>query len=113
MVEIQILPFKMVTAILAGISIALENVVAREFDFLLREPVKDEQHDHSRDANLKGNRSNEFLAAAFLGQAFPLGKIKCVKRSVGGFENDLRASFKQQGQSSPGCANVDGLPQPV
>src|SRR5207249_9943805 len=52
MIEIQITSLKNLAAILAGIFVALENIVTGKFHFLFRETIEKEQHDHARDANL-------------------------------------------------------------
>ena len=51
-VKIQIAPIESVTTVLAGILIALENVMPRKFHFLLRKPIEKEQHNHARHTNL-------------------------------------------------------------
>ena len=40
MVEIQILPFKFLAAILAGVAVALEDIVPGEFDFFFGQPIE-------------------------------------------------------------------------
>src|SRR5205085_6883904 len=44
-IEIQIIAIKSDAAVLTGVLVALEHVVARELYFLLRKPVEKEQHD--------------------------------------------------------------------
>ena len=51
-IEIQFAAIKNVAAILAGVLVALENVVAREFHFLLRQTIEEQEHDDARDADL-------------------------------------------------------------
>jgi hypothetical protein len=43
MIQIQIAAIERLSTVLAGISVALEDIVTREFDFLLREPIKQQQ----------------------------------------------------------------------
>jgi hypothetical protein len=53
MIQIKIAPVKKVAAILAGVLVALEYVVPREFYFLFREPIENQQHDHPRDPDFE------------------------------------------------------------
>ena len=52
-IEIQIIAIKRLTAILAHVLVAFENIVAREFDFLFRHPIEHHQQDDARNANAK------------------------------------------------------------
>ena len=47
-IEIQVLPIKQMSAVLAGVAIAFEDIMARELHFLLRHVVIREQQDHAR-----------------------------------------------------------------
>jgi len=53
MVQIKIAPVKEVAAILAGVLVALEYVVAREFNFLFGKPIEHQQHNHPRNSDLE------------------------------------------------------------
>ncbi|MEY2540017.1 MAG: hypothetical protein QOG67_3757 [Verrucomicrobiota bacterium] len=52
MIKIQLIPIENMAAILARILVALENIVPSELHFLLRQPVKQQQNDDARHANL-------------------------------------------------------------
>lgn len=52
-IEIQVFAIKSFAAVLAGVFVALENVVTREFDLFLRHVVIDHQEDDARDPNAK------------------------------------------------------------
>ena len=52
-IEIQVLALKNLAAVLAGVPVPLENIVPREFDFLLGESIKDDEQDHPWDADLE------------------------------------------------------------
>ncbi len=54
-VQVQILAFEDTPAILAGVLIALKNIVAGELDFLLGKAVINQEQDDARDADAKGN----------------------------------------------------------
>ncbi len=75
MIEIQFRSIKDLTAVLAGIFVALENVVARELYFLLRQPIEKEQDDHSRDANFPRDGRNDFVLRRGCGKITPAGEI--------------------------------------
>src|SRR6185295_5794586 len=50
-IEIQVFAVEFYAAILASVLVALENVVAREFDLFLGQAVEERQQNHSRHAN--------------------------------------------------------------
>ena len=52
-IQIELAAIEEFAAILAGVLVSLENIVASEFYFLFRKPIEHKQHDHSRDADLK------------------------------------------------------------
>ena len=60
-IEIQIVAIKSHAAVLAGILVALENIVARKLHFLLRKPIEKEEHDHARHADLPRDRLDELV----------------------------------------------------
>ena len=51
MIEIQLVPFKHLSAVLAGISVALENVVPRKFHFLFWKSLEKQEHNDPRNAD--------------------------------------------------------------
>ena len=53
MIQIQIPPFKHTSAILAGISIPLENIMTGKLDLLLRQSVEKAQQNDSGNADTK------------------------------------------------------------
>jgi len=59
-VQVQVFAVGYLSAVLAGVFVSLKNVVAGEFDFLLRQAIEQDEQDHARDANPKGNRGNAF-----------------------------------------------------
>ena len=100
-------------AVLAGVLVPLENVVARELDFLLRQPVVDEQQDDARHADAEGNGADRFRVRLLLGEVAPFVEIKGLERAVVAVEHDLGVALEQQRQRAAGGADVDRLPQPV
>src|SRR5437870_11676441 len=61
MIEIQVISLKNLAAILAGIFVALESIVARRLHFLCRWTVEKEQHAHARVANLPRDSRHHLL----------------------------------------------------
>ena len=52
-IEIEILAIKYFTAILAGVLVALENIMAGELNFLFRQMIKNTKENHARNADAK------------------------------------------------------------
>ena len=52
-VQVQVLPIKHPSAILASVLISLEYVVASEFHFFLRQSIKEQQQNHPWNSNLE------------------------------------------------------------
>jgi len=112
-IQIQILAVESAPAVLAGVFVALENVVARELDFLLGQPVVDQQQDDTRHTDPERNGMNGFLAWRGLGKVPPFLKVERAERTVTVAQHGLGVTLEQQGQGAPGGADVDRLPQPV
>ena len=55
MIQIEFASIEKLTAVLAGVLVALEHIMARKFYFLFRKPIEHQEYDHSRDTNLKRN----------------------------------------------------------
>ncbi len=112
-VEVQIFPVKNVAAILAGVFVALKNVVAREFHFLLRHPVIHEEQDDARQADAEGHGGDGFILGCGFGNVPPFLKIERAKRAVGIFHHHLGLALKEKRECTAGGADVDRLPEPV
>lgn len=112
-IEIQIVPVEMAAAVLTKIFVALKNVMARELDFLFRQPVVNEEQNNSRHADAKRNCVNGFFARRVFGNVAPFLKVERAERSVVAVEDDVRLALKQKCEGAPGGADVDRLPQPV
>ena len=54
-IQIELASIEKLAAVLAGVFVALEDIVARKFYFLFRKPVEHQKYDHARDTNLKRN----------------------------------------------------------
>ena len=60
-IEVEFAAVENVAAVLAGVLVALEHVVAGKLYFLFRKPIEDQQHDHPRDTNLERNSRDHFV----------------------------------------------------
>ena len=74
-IQIEVTPVENLAAILAGVLVPLEYVVACEFDLFLWKPVEHEQHDHPRDTNLERNRGDRFMVRRARRQIAPAFEI--------------------------------------
>ena len=109
-VEIQILSVENLAAILAGVFIALKNVVPGEFHFFFRQPVIHKQQNNSRHADAERNRVNGFIVWRISGKITPFGKIERAERTVRVFGDDLCLALKEKRERAAGRANIDSLP---
>ena len=57
-IQIEFATIENLAAVLAGVLVALEHVVASKFHFLLRKPIEHKQHDHPRNLDLERNGCN-------------------------------------------------------
>ena len=112
-VEIQVFAVANAATVLAGVLVALENVVPGEFDFLFRQAVEGEQENHLGNAYLEGNGLDAFGLRFGLGQVMPVAEIKGLERAICAVQNGLGVSLEEQGKGTAGGANVHGLPQTV
>jgi len=112
-VQIQILAVEHAPAVLAGVLVALKNVVARELDLLFRQPVVGEQQDDARDADAEGNGVDGFLVRRVPGQVAPFLEAEGAERTVVRIDHHLRLALEKERQSATGGADVDRLPQPI
>ena len=112
-IQIQILAVENPAAILAGVFIALKNIVARELDFLFRQPVEHHQQNHPRNADAKRNGLNRFRMRLLPGEVVPLAETISLERAVAAAEHSLRVPLKQKRQR-PACgADIDRLPEAI
>jgi hypothetical protein len=113
MVEVQITALKDSPAVLAGISIALENVVPGELDFLFWEPIEKAQEDNAWHTYLKRHRMDAVRVRLLSGKIAPLREAKCLKVAALAVTDDLGMPFEQESQGSSDSANIDRLPEAV
>ena len=112
-VEIQIIAIKNLTAILACILVALEDVVTRELYFLFRQPIEKEQNDHARHANLPRDRRDHLVFRRGRGKIAPA--LKIVRHEIIGFirRNNMGMACVNQRKRAPGRADIHRLPEAV
>ena len=113
MIEIQVVPLKNLAAVLAGVLVALENIVPREFHFLFRQPIEEEQHDHTRHPNLPRNRGDDFVIGRGGGEVAPTVEImrQEIVFVIGG--NHVGMARVNERERAPRRADVDRLPEAI
>jgi len=112
-IEIQVVPLKNLPAVLAGVLIALENIMPRKFHFLFRQPIKKEQHDHTRHPNLPRNRRDDFVIGRGGGEVAPTIEVmgQEVVFVIGG--NHVSMARVNERERTPRRADVDRLPEAI
>ena len=112
-VEVQIFPFEDLPTVLAGVLVALENIVARKLDLLLGHSVEKHQNDYARNADAEGDGMDALRMGLCLGNIVPFLEIVGLKGAVFGVQDDLSMTFEEQSESPASGANIHRLPQPV
>ena len=112
-IQIQILPLKSLSAILADVFVALENVVPGELDLFLRKTVVKHEQNHTWHANSERYGVNAFRMRFLLGKVVPRTEIISLKGAVIPVENNLRVALEQKRQGTLCGADVDCLPQAI
>lgn len=112
-VKIQVAPIEHLAAILAGVVVAFEDIVAREFHFLLRHPVEEAEQDDARHADPERNGMDAFRVRLLIRKIVPLRKVVGLEGPIGVVEDHLRVPFEEEREGAPGGADVDRLPKPV
>jgi hypothetical protein len=112
-VKIEVFAVTNAATVLAGVLVALENIMPGEFDFLLGQAVKSEQEDHLGNADAEGNGLDTFGLRFVLGQLMPVTEAKGLEGTIFATKDGLGMSLKEQGEGASGSANVHGLPQTV
>ena len=113
MIEIEVLAITGRAAVLAGILVALENIVACKFHFLFGDVIINQKENDPRNAQPQRDRSNRFRVGFLSREVLPLCEAEGLKRAVVTVEDRLSVPLKEERQSAARGANVDRLPQPV
>jgi len=112
-IEIQIVAVKNFAAVLAGIFVTLENIVPREFDLFLRQAIKQEQHNHARNADFEGNGMHHLRFRFALGKVAPASKVVSEKVVCSVSRDNLGVPLTKQRKGAADGAYVDRLPEPI
>ena len=111
-VEIEVLAVELDPAILAGVVVALEDIVPRELHFLFRHPIKEKQQDHLRHANRERNRAHHVSTFVATRKAEPLVERHRLERAAVGLDH-LRMALIKKHERPLHAADVHRLPQTV
>ena len=113
MIEIQFRTIEDDAAVLAGIAIPLEDVVARELYFLLWQSFEEAEHDDARNPDAQRDCLQHQRLGVHRRKIPPTRKIMrhVAAGTIGG--DNLRMPLIKERQSPPCGTGVDGLPQPV
>ena len=113
MIQIQFVSLENIAAILAGVLVALENVVTRKLHFLFRETIKKEQHNHARDANLPRNGCDHFVFWRGYPKIAPTFEI--VRQKIARFvrRDDVGMARIDEREGASRRADVHRLPQAI
>ncbi len=111
-VKIQILAIEFLRAILAGVVIPLEDVVAGKLHFLLRHAIKEHQQNDFWDPYADRDGVNHVLALVAVREIVPLIKVHRLKRAFFRLD-DLRVALVEQHERAFNAADVDSLPETI
>lgn len=112
-IEIKFVAIEGMAAVLAGIFIALENVVPGEFDFFFGESVKHEEDNHPGNADAEGDALDHFVFGVVAGEIAPTGEVmgeKIFRLVLGDY---LGVALVEESEGPADGAGIDGLPEPV
>ena len=114
-IEVQLLALENLPAVLAGVIVALEHVVAGKFHFLLRQAIEKKEDNDAWDADLPRDRRDHFVLGLGRrdGKITPAGEIvgREIVLLIG--RDDLGVSLIEEGESAPRRADVDRLPEAI
>ena len=81
-IEVEIITIENMATVLAGILIALKNIVTRKLHFFLRQSIEEQQHDHARNADLERDCRDEFVVGRGRRKATPT--VEIVRQKIVG-----------------------------
>jgi hypothetical protein len=113
MIQIQVAPFKDLSAVLAGVPITLKDIVPGELDLFLGQSIEQTKQNHSRNPNFERYRVDAVAVRVLRRKIAPLVKAESIERTVVSVEHDLCVALKQQSEGSTHGANIDRLPKAV
>jgi len=101
-VEIQFTAVKDEPTVLAGVEVALEDIVAGELHFLFGHAIENEEQDHPGHADSKGDGVDTIRCVRAFGEVFPLAEVIGLKSTVIASEDNLGLSFEEESERSTG-----------
>ena len=110
MVEVEFAALKYLAAVLAGVLVALEDIVTSELNLLFRQPVEHHQQDHTRDANAERDSADAFWVWFLFRKVLPFAEIISLERTVARTKHSLGVTLEQQSKGTTGGTDVDRLP---
>lgn len=113
MVEVEIAAVEDPVAILAGVRIAFEDVVAREFDLLLGEALEKEKNDDPGNAHLQADRPGHLGLWIGLGKIFPAFEIVSEEIVLLIRGDHLRMPLVEEREGATRGAGIDRLPKAI
>ncbi len=115
MIEIQLVALEKFPAVLAGVVVALEDVVPGEFHFLFRQSIEEQQHDHARDTDLPRDRRHHFVLGFGRADREVAPAVEIMGREIIlliGPDN-LGMALVKEGEGTTRRADVHRLPEAV
>ncbi len=112
-VQVQVVAIKSLAAVLAGVLVSLEDVVPGEFHILLWQVIVNDQKNHPRHPDAKGNRAHRFGVRFVLGEVVPLVEVEGLKRTIVAVEHNLSVALEQECQRPTSRANINRLPEAI
>ena len=113
MVKVQLFEIMANAAVLAGVIIALIDVLPTEFHLLSRKLIIAGHHDDGRDAETVIDRVNHIRSLVFERNLQPGFRIVSVVEAIRIGMHDLSVPQKHEGKRAPHRAQIDRLPEPV
>src|SRR5262245_23668858 len=112
-VQVQVVPVKDAPAVLAGVLVALKNVVSRELHLLLGQAIVEDQKDHARHTDSKRNGMDAFRMWLLLREVVPFVEIERLERAVVVAQNRVSVALEQQCQRTARGADIHRLPEAI
>ena len=109
-IKVQILAVKNLAAVLAGVFIALKNIVTRELHLFFGQAIIDQQQDDSWHPDAEGDGMDEFVVRGRFRQIAPFVEIESAERAILAADDGLGLSLKKERQGAAGGADVNRLP---
>ena len=113
MIQVELSSIKRFAAILAGILISLEDIVACEFNLFLGKSIKDNKKNDPGNSDAERNGSDKIVIILPGAERTPLRKIKGLKGAPRIFVDHLSSPFEEKRERTSCSAHVDRLPEPI